>query len=121
MVFTWKERCLSPTGKEILLKAVARSIPNHYMFAFILPKGTIRALTQAMARFWWALSNKDRGVHWCSWERMSKPRGVGGLGIQDIEMFNISFLAKQALRIYRGESGLLGDFLKTKYFTYGNL
>ncbi|KAK9150995.1 hypothetical protein Syun_009304 [Stephania yunnanensis] len=37
--------------REVLLKEIAQAIPNHYMSLFRLPKVTIQALVQEMAKF----------------------------------------------------------------------
>ncbi|KAK9095394.1 hypothetical protein Scep_026863 [Stephania cephalantha] len=86
------------------------------MSLFLLPKGTIQALTNTMAKFWWGNAQKERGVHWCSWNKVTKPKGSGGLGFKDIELFNISFVGKQAWRIMEGSNQILSNFSRTKYF-----
>ncbi|KAK9120769.1 hypothetical protein Syun_018386 [Stephania yunnanensis] len=29
-----------------------------------------------MAKYWWANSRKDRGIHWCDWEKMAKAKDL---------------------------------------------
>ncbi|GAA0141549.1 hypothetical protein LIER_02669 [Lithospermum erythrorhizon] len=53
----WKGKLLSEAGKEVLIKSVATAIPNYVM---------IGDLNSTMARFWWAGSEKERGIHWRS-------------------------------------------------------
>lgn len=40
----WKNRRLSQSGKEVLLKSVAQALPNFAMQVFLLPNHTISTL-----------------------------------------------------------------------------
>lgn len=50
---SWKGKLLSQGGREVLIKAVALSIPTYAMSCFKLPLGLCRELERLMARFWW--------------------------------------------------------------------
>lgn len=62
----WKEKLLSPAGKETLIKAVIQAMPSYVMSVFLLPKGFCDDISRMVARFWWSQSNKERGIHWLS-------------------------------------------------------
>ena len=49
----WKGQLLSKVGKEILIKAVAQSIPTYTMGVFLLPMRLCNDLNAMCARFWW--------------------------------------------------------------------
>ena len=49
----WMEKQLSTGGKEILLKAVAQSIPVFAMSVFCLPKSVCKDITDVIAQYWW--------------------------------------------------------------------
>jgi hypothetical protein len=52
-ILGWKEKLLSIGGKEILIKAVAQSIPVFAMSVFKLPKGVCKSINDVIAQFWW--------------------------------------------------------------------
>ncbi|XP_042962485.1 uncharacterized protein LOC122296755 [Carya illinoinensis] len=49
----WKNQFLSPSGKEVLIKAVIQAIPTYYMSVFKLPKKLSDEIASLMAKFWW--------------------------------------------------------------------
>ena len=49
----WKGLMLSRVGKEILIKAVAQSIPTYTMSVFQLPLKLCDELDALCANFWW--------------------------------------------------------------------
>ena len=49
----WQTRFLSPSGKEVLLKAVAMALPTYTMSCFLLPKTVCRKIASIMSDFWW--------------------------------------------------------------------
>ncbi|KAK9102296.1 hypothetical protein Sjap_019550 [Stephania japonica] len=63
-VLSWKENLLSMAGKEVVLKSVAQAILRYQMLFFSLLKTTCQSIQQSMARFWWAASDQNRGIHW---------------------------------------------------------
>lgn len=52
---------------------------------------------------------------WVSWDRMTAPKALGGLGLRDIQLFNQALLAKLAWRIITVPDCLLARILKGKY------
>ena len=48
----WKRKLLSRAGKEIFIKAVARSIPTYNMSVFQLPLKLCDELDAMCAKFW---------------------------------------------------------------------
>ncbi|KAL8100419.1 hypothetical protein AgCh_032616 [Apium graveolens] len=107
----WDKKKLSRGGKEILIKSVAQTLPNYTMSVFLLPIEVCKDLERAMCKFWWKTGpNRDRGIHWMSWERMSSRKADGGMGFRSIIDFNIALLEKQAWRVGNGQSiSILND------------
>ncbi|XP_040987705.1 uncharacterized protein LOC121235427 [Juglans microcarpa x Juglans regia] len=111
----WKNSFLSAVGKEVLIKAVLQAVPTYTMSVFQLPKQLCKELNVMLGRFWWGNQKSGNGVHWCSWERMGKQKGKGGLGYRGLESFNLALLAKQGWRILQNETPIAAKILKEKY------
>ena len=69
----WMEKQLSTGGKEILLKAIAQSIPVFAMPVFCLPKGVCKEITDVIAQFWWGDEEDNKKMHWYSWWKLCFP------------------------------------------------
>lgn len=49
----WKEKLLSSVGKEVLIKAVAQTVPSYMMSCFKLPNALREELTGMVRQIWW--------------------------------------------------------------------
>ncbi|XP_058783591.1 uncharacterized protein LOC131658300 [Vicia villosa] len=112
----WKEGFLSRAGKEVLIKAVAQAIPSYIMSCYKIPTGVCEEKERMLARFWWGAKNGERKIHWMSWERMSKAKGMGGMGFKGISDFNTSLLGKHYWRLMKEETSLLSEVWKGRYY-----
>jgi hypothetical protein len=64
----WKEKLLSKARKDVLIKAVAQSIPAYAMSCFDLTKTLCDDIGMMIARFWWAQQDNKNKLHLLSWE-----------------------------------------------------
>ena len=112
----WRGQTLSRVGKEILIKAVAQSIPTYTMGVFQLPVKLCEELQALCARFWWGQIGNERKIHWLSWEKLTRPKSEGGIGFKDLRQFNLAMLAKQGWRLLQDQESLLFKCLKARYF-----
>ena len=65
---------LSKAGKEVLIKAVAQSIPTYTMGVFQLPGKLCDELDAMYARFWWGQVREERKIHWKNWSFLTLPK-----------------------------------------------
>lgn len=112
----WKVRSLSQAGKLTLIKSVAQAIPSYIMSCFLLPRSTYHRINQIIANFWWGQRADERKIHWCKWDVACSPKNRGGLGLREIDCFNLAFLARQGWRILSQPHSLLTRCLKARYF-----
>ena len=63
MLQGWKGMLLSRAGKEILIKAVAQSIPTYTMSVFQIPLKLCDELDALCAKFWWGQVGNERKIH----------------------------------------------------------
>ncbi|KAK9665401.1 hypothetical protein RND81_14G109800 [Saponaria officinalis] len=63
----WKEKTLSKSGIEVLIKSVVQALPTYMMSLFLFPEETINDLHSLLARFWWGLN---------VWRLMNNPKSL---------------------------------------------
>jgi hypothetical protein len=112
----WMEKILSAAGKEVLIKSVAQAIPVYSMSCFKLPRDLCEHLTSMIKAFWWGSKRGQRKPYWVSWDTMSMPKYMGGLGFQDFKIFNLALLARQSWRVMETPYSLSGRILMAVYF-----
>lgn len=108
----WYAKTLSQRGKEILLK----SIHVYAMTCFKLPKNLCKNLTSVMMDFWWNNIQNSKKIHWGSWQKLTMPKTLGGIGFKDLQCFNQALLAKQAWRLLNEKDNLFYKIFKSRYF-----
>ncbi|XP_057760014.1 uncharacterized protein LOC130980338 [Arachis stenosperma] len=102
----WKERLLNQAGKETLIKSVIQAMPSYAMNIIKFFKSFCKRICSKVARFWWATSGKERGIHWKKWDCITDSNSSVGLGFKDLEKHNTTYLAKQAWRAMKNPDAI---------------
>jgi hypothetical protein len=88
-------RPLSRSGNEALLKAVIQA-PTFVMSCFQLGIITCNKMKSVIANRWWGMEDGKKKIHWRSWEWLSMPKCLGGMGFCELALFNQAMLPKTA-------------------------
>lgn len=79
---SWKGKLISIAGEEVLIKAVAQSIPTYIMSYFRLAVNICKEIQNLIAQFWWTHIRRDKGIQWLKWEDLCKAKDeIWGLEI----------------------------------------
>lgn len=113
----WKANCLSKGGRTVLIQSNLEALPAHTMQCFELPKDTSSTLDKFHRDFFWKNQTIEKGMNMVSWDKMCRPKKLGGLGFGKTEAINKAFLAKLAWRVTSEEENLWIEVGKSKYLT----
>ncbi|XP_024199819.1 uncharacterized protein LOC112203021 [Rosa chinensis] len=113
---SWKAKILSAAGKEILIKAVAQTMPLYAMNCYLLPKGLCDEIHQLCTSFFWGDIDDKKKIHWRSWEKLCLTKAEGGMGFKNIYAYNLAMLGKQGWRLISNPHSLIAKLYKAKYY-----
>ncbi|KAB2064996.1 hypothetical protein ERO13_A09G055450v2, partial [Gossypium hirsutum] len=88
---------------------------------FLAPKGIIDDLQSKMSRMWWTSNEKTRGWAMMAWDSLCHPKGMGGTGFRDMQLFNLALLDRQVWRLMHFKGTLCFRVLNAKYFPEGDV
>ena len=90
----WKASLLSQVRRAVLVQSSLSRIPNYMLQYTHLPAKVLDSIDRVDKNFLWGSSKSSKKMHWIGWEKVIKPKGEGGLGLQIAKRRNISLLAK---------------------------
>ncbi|XP_074271258.1 uncharacterized protein LOC141595186 [Silene latifolia] len=95
----WRGKILSRAGREVLIKAVANSLPTYVMSIFKIPVNFCEELRSLISRFWWGHEEGKKGISWVSWRKLCRSKSLGGMSFRDFHLFNMALIGKQVWRL----------------------
>jgi hypothetical protein len=108
---SWKAKLLSPTGRVILVQSVTSAIPAYYMQNVTLPARVCSSLDKLNRDFLWGSNEERKKMHMVSWDKVCRPKDLGGLGLYFTKARN---LALPKLESYGGSQLLMGQHFDCK-------
>lgn len=119
-IIPWSDRPLSRAGMETMLKSIIQAIPTCVMSCIQISVSTCHKLWQMFLDFWCGREDGKKKLHWRSWEWLSAPKSLGGLGFRDLVLFNQAMLGRQCWRLLTEPGSLCARVLKGRYFPNGD-
>jgi hypothetical protein len=89
---SWKAKLLSPAGRVILVQSVTSTIPAYYMQNVALPIRVCSNLDKLNRDFLWSSTDERKKMHMVSWDKVCRPRDLGGLGLYSTKLGTLLFL-----------------------------
>ncbi|XP_021757463.1 uncharacterized protein LOC110722503 [Chenopodium quinoa] len=106
---------LSSAAKLVIINSNLVASFNHILSVFKVPPSVCSRIDILLARFWWKSDSQSRGLAMRSKSLLHLPKGLGGLGIRQLESFNSALLARQCWRIHQHPQLLVSRLLTAKY------
>ncbi|XP_056690477.1 uncharacterized protein [Spinacia oleracea] len=97
-ISSWKHLSLSPAGRLLLINGILASLCSNVLAVFLVPKLISKKINSLLMWYWWRTSSMHMGICWVKRAKLEVPKGMGGIGLRNIVMFNQALLVKQAIR-----------------------
>jgi hypothetical protein len=96
---SWKGKLLYIGGRLVLINSVMSNMVLYMLSFFLLPKGVLNRLDFFRSRFFWQGDSEKKKYRLAKWSVVCRPKDQGGLGIQDLEVKNMTLLGKWLFRL----------------------
>lgn len=85
----------------------------------MLPAKVIVKLTAIARNFFWGGKHDKRCLSYVAWKEITKPKGMGGLGLRSLTEMNRALVLKMAWKLARGDDTQWVKAMHAKYFPRG--
>ena len=108
-------KLLSQADRTTLIAYVLQSLPLYSFSCFKVPDHVCNKMDSIVCAFWLGHEHGEKKLHLLNWDRISQPKGRGGLGIKKFKYMNQAMLNKQYWRICQNPQSLLAKTFKARY------
>jgi hypothetical protein len=91
---SWGNKYISLGGRIVLINSVLNSLPIFFLSFLKLPVKVRNEIVKIQRNFLWSGLSERKKMCWVKWKDVCRPKKDGGLGIRDLQVMNISLLAK---------------------------
>ena len=112
----WKANMLSFASRAILIQASFAAIPSYIMQCTKLLGRILDWLDRVNRNFLWRIIETAKRIHWVGWQKVTRTKEEGGLGLQAAKGRNTALLAKLNWRLHmERDDALWAQVLWQKY------
>jgi len=112
---TWVSKCFSKAGRVVLIQSNLESLPTHTMQCYRLPSRITDHLDRINREFFWRTSSTAKGLPLVAWDKVCRPKQLGGLGIRKAAAVNTAFMAKLVWKFLTQPENLWVQQVRAKY------
>ncbi|XP_021759197.1 uncharacterized protein LOC110724108 [Chenopodium quinoa] len=106
---------LSSVAKLVIINSMLVASFNHILSVFKIPSTVIDKINNLLLRFWWRSSSHSKGIALAPSSLLYRPKGLGGLGLRHLGIFNSAMLAKQVWRVMHNPQLLISRIFQARY------
>ncbi|KAJ4785579.1 RNA-directed DNA polymerase (reverse transcriptase)-related family protein [Rhynchospora pubera] len=114
----WKSKLLSRAGRIQLAASVISSIPIYFLSVFLLPKWVLNSIDKLRRQFIWGESSAITPLNWTT---VCLPKALGGFGLRNLQLQNITLLIRWWWRLYGIEDSIWAQIAGLIYKRAGPL
>ncbi|XP_048491667.1 uncharacterized protein LOC125492950 [Beta vulgaris subsp. vulgaris] len=92
----WSSRNISYQGRLVLVNAVLLSIQVYWAQMFVLPKKVIHEIQMVCRAYLWSDNYFSSSGGYVAWEKVCRPKNAGGLGVRNLECWNMATMGRYA-------------------------
>ncbi|KAH1256677.1 putative ribonuclease H protein [Glycine max] len=115
----WTSKLLSYAGRIQLVKSITSAIAMYWMQCFPLPQFVLRKINAICRSFVWTGKQEISKKSLVAWDTMCRNKSQGGVGIINLQVWNIVSLMKCLWNICRNSENLWVMWVHT-YYLKGN-
>lgn len=109
---TWHNLHISQSGRLTIIQSIATAMTTYWSRHYILPKKLIGMINRALARFLWHGDPNMKKIVPIALHKIQLPKRVGGLGIQNLKIWNIAAMSKYYDLLLSGSGNLWAGWVR---------
>ncbi|GAU42391.1 hypothetical protein TSUD_296890 [Trifolium subterraneum] len=81
----------------------------------LAPCCVLKSIEKIQRNFLWGGGAEERKICWAKWDQICLPKVKGGLGVKNLEFFNLALLRKWKWRFLNHDNAIWADLLRYRY------